>query len=70
MNILDEIRAELRKNVDRKYREGSVNFFKEKIRCYGVRTPITRKIANKYFQKINDNKGEFFCSKYMKNNFT
>jgi 3-methyladenine DNA glycosylase AlkD len=61
MNILDEIRAELRKNVDRKYREGSVNFFKEKIRCYGVRTPITRKIANKYFQKIKHlNKREIF----------
>jgi len=72
MNVLENIRAELKRNVDKEYREGSINFFKEKIKCYGVRAPTTRKIAKRYFQEIKDlNKKEIFqlCEKLLKTNY-
>jgi len=60
-NILKEIRQELKANVEEKYRRNNQRYFKEKISCYGVRTPIVRKIAKKYFKKIRYlNKKEIF----------
>lgn len=52
MKIIESIRKELKGNIDKEYREGSINFFKEKIILYGVRTPIVRKIAKKYFKEV------------------
>ena len=46
--ILLEIRRELKKNIDPAYREGEIRFFKEPIKTYGVRTPITREISRQY----------------------
>lgn len=50
--ILKEIDKELAKSIDLKYKEGAINFFKEPIKLKGVKTPIVRKIAGAYFQKI------------------
>jgi 3-methyladenine DNA glycosylase AlkD len=40
-NIIDNIRKELRKNIDEKTQATSQNFFKEKIKFYGVKVPAT-----------------------------
>jgi 3-methyladenine DNA glycosylase AlkD len=50
--ILIEIRKELKLKAEKKNREGAQSFFKEKIYCYGVKTPIVRKIAKEYFKEI------------------
>ncbi len=50
--ILD-IRHELQKNIDIKYKSDSYNFFKEEINPLGVRAPIVKKISAKYFSKIS-----------------
>lgn len=49
--ITKNIRQELKSQVDLVYKKGCENFFIEKIVCYGVRTPIVRKIAQRYFNK-------------------
>ncbi|MFH1142197.1 MAG: DNA alkylation repair protein [Candidatus Uhrbacteria bacterium] len=61
MNIIADIRQELKGQVDVLYRDGAVRFFNEPIECYGVRTPIVRKIANRYWQEIKgDDKKQVF----------
>ena len=71
--IINEIRKELKKNIDQKYKEGSVRYFKEEIRVYGVRTPVLRKIAQRYFNfKIKGkSKEEVFklCEEFLKSNY-
>jgi len=54
MNLISEIRKELKANVDIPYRNGAVRFFKEPIQCYGVRTPLVRQIAQRFWSKIKD----------------
>ena len=49
--ITNNIRQELKSQIDKEYKKGCENFFIEKITCYGVRTPIVRKIAQKYFKE-------------------
>ena len=59
--IILSIKKDLKANIDKSYKIGNENFFKEKITCYGVRTPIVRKIAKKYSKEIkNLNKKELF----------
>jgi 3-methyladenine DNA glycosylase AlkD len=48
---LAALRNELKANVEQPYKKGATNFFKEPIKPYGVRTPIVRKIARKYFPR-------------------
>ncbi|MDA3814932.1 MAG: DNA alkylation repair protein, partial [Patescibacteria group bacterium] len=50
--ITSSVRKDLKANIDKEYKIGSKRFFKEKITCYGVRTPIVRKIAKKYSKEI------------------
>jgi len=72
INILKEVRQELKANIEEKYRDNNQKYFKEKISCYGVRTPIVRKIAKKYFKKIRHlNKKEIFAlsEKLFKNQY-
>ncbi len=62
-SILEKIRKELKANVDIKYKNGLKNFFKkhEKINPIGVRAPINKKIASKYYNEIKDkSKKEIF----------
>lgn len=51
--ILKEIRFDLKKEVDKKYRKDNEKYFKEKIAQYGVRTPYVRTVASKYFKVIS-----------------
>lgn len=52
-NILDKIRTELKHNIDEKTQATSQNFFKEKIKFYGVRIPTVNKISKEYFKQID-----------------
>ena len=70
--ILNKIRKELKDNIDLKYKEGSINFFKEKIKIYGVRSKIVRNISNKYFKEIKQlDKKEILdlCEELLKTNY-
>ncbi len=60
-NIIEKIRIELKKNIDEKTLKTSQNFFKEKIKFYGVRVPIVNKISKEYFKLIDyKSKSEIF----------
>jgi 3-methyladenine DNA glycosylase AlkD len=60
-NILDKIRIELRKNSDEQTQTSSQKFFKEKIKCYGVKNPTVNGISKEYYKLINrKTKGEIF----------
>ena len=51
-NIIDKIRIELRENIDEKTQMTSQNFFKEKIKFYGVTVPKVNDISKEYFKLI------------------
>ncbi len=50
--VVLEIRKDLKASVDPKYKEGSIKYFKEKIKPYGVRFSDVRKITRKYFNLL------------------
>ncbi|MBN2486720.1 MAG: DNA alkylation repair protein [Bacteroidales bacterium] len=52
-NIVDNIRIELRKNTDEKAQTTSQKYFKEKIKCYGIKVPVVNKISKEYFRLID-----------------
>jgi len=51
--VVDKVRAELKKNIDKKYYKTSLGFFKENdvLKMHGVRYPVVRVIANKHFKE-------------------
>lgn len=51
--IISEIRKDLEQNADKEARESSNRFFKEAIKCYGMKTPVARKIAKDYYKKVS-----------------
>ena len=60
-SIIDKIRQELEENIDEKTQRTSQNFFKEKIKFYGVKTATVNKIGKKYFKSIKERtKNEIF----------
>jgi len=60
-NIIHVIRQELENNSDEKTQLSSLHFFKEKIRLYGVKTPIVSRIAKDVFKEVkNKSKKEIF----------
>jgi len=68
-NILAELHRELKNNVDTKYRKDSFGFFKEEVKCLGVRSKVTDALAKKYFFEIKDlGKKEIFslCEELLK----
>src|SRR3989339_903374 len=72
IDILKEIRFDLSHNIDEKYKKNNQRYFKEKINCYGVKTPLVRKIAKKYFPKIKflEKKEIFnFCEELFKTDY-
>lgn len=76
-NVINKIRQELKKNADEKTKKSGKNFFKEKIKLYGVKTAIVSNIGKQYFKNIqNEKKAEIFglCEKlwqsgYMEESF-
>lgn len=53
-DVLKKIRRELRERADEKVRIGGMHYFKEPVKLYGVKTPVTTKIARDYFKGIKD----------------
>lgn len=51
-NIISIVREELEKNVDEKTLTTGQNFFKEKIRLYGVRTQAVTQISRLVFRQV------------------
>lgn len=71
-NLIKQIQKELTKNADKHYKISTNKFFKEPIQLYGVKTPVVRKIANKYYKDIKHlSKNEIFdlAEALYKNNF-
>ncbi len=72
MTIASQIDQELKKHVNPKNKEGSKKFFKEKVKVFGVGSPITKKIAQKYWLEIKTNsKLEIFkyCEQLLKTGY-
>lgn len=60
-NIIEKIREELNDNIDEKTKATSQNFFKEKIKFYGVKVPTVNKISKRFFKHIDSKtKSEIF----------
>lgn len=72
MKIIQKIRKELKKNIDLKFKNGAINFFKEPIKVYGVRSGVVHKIASEYFPQVRTlNKKQFFalCEEMLKSDY-
>lgn len=52
-NTIEKLRKELKKNIDEKTKATSQNFFKEKIKAYGVKVPVVQKLSKEFFKEIN-----------------
>ncbi len=60
-SILSKIRSELQNNIDEKTQATSQNFFKEKIKCYGIKVPAVNKLSQEYFKLVRSKtKSEIF----------
>lgn len=61
-NIIKKIREELKNNIDDKTLNTSQNFFKEKIKFYGVKVPSVNRISRDFFKLIaSESKTEIFA---------
>ncbi|MDQ1284317.1 MAG: hypothetical protein QG620_665 [Patescibacteria group bacterium] len=70
--IISLIRRELRKNGDVKLRESEQRFFKEKVKCYGIRSAMVVAIGKKYFQEVKNSgkKNVFaFCGELWRSGY-
>lgn len=70
--IVKDLRAELAKSSDEKTRNISQHFFKEEVKCYGVKTALAGNIAKKYWNIIkNKDKKEIFaiCEELFKTDY-
>lgn len=75
--IIRSVRKELKGNADEKTKSSFQRFFREKVKCYGVKTGIVGKIAEKYWKEIkNEDKNiifelceELFSSDYSEEAF-
>jgi 3-methyladenine DNA glycosylase AlkD len=60
-SIIDKIQTALKKEMDEKTRASGQNFFKEKIKSYGVKVPTVIRIGKEYFKHIDfKTKSEIF----------
>jgi len=72
-DILTQIRQDLQSNADSQTRKNFQHFFKEQVKCYGVKVPIVGKIAKKYWNqvKILDKQTIFtLCEELYRSDYT
>ena len=50
--IIEEIRIELKNNADKTIQKASLRFFKEEIKCYGIKSINVEKIGKLFFKEI------------------
>lgn len=53
-HMISEIRKQLKNSGDEKTKATGQNFFKEKIKCYGVRTAVITKISKENYSLLKD----------------
>jgi 3-methyladenine DNA glycosylase AlkD len=59
--IIEQVRVDLKANVDEKTRNGAKHFFKEAIKVYGVKTAAVEKIAKAHWKQVKGlGKSEIF----------
>jgi 3-methyladenine DNA glycosylase AlkD len=71
-SIIAKIRQNLQRLSDSQTREMSQNFFKEKIKFYGVKTALVTKISKEHYKNIkNKTKAEIFdlCEKFWESGY-
>ena len=71
-NIISRIREDLALSVDEKTKASSSRFFKEEVRCYGVKSALVGKIAKNYFNEIeSENKKKIFslCEELFRSDY-
>lgn len=60
-DLISSLRLELNDNSDEQIRKSSQHFFKEKIKCYGIKSATVGKIAKEHFKILkNLSKNEIF----------
>ena len=52
--IISDIRKQLKNSGDEKTRGTSQRFFKEKIKCYGVKTAVVKRISREYYTRLKN----------------
>ena len=69
--ILEQIRKELRKNSSAERRAKAQRWHKEKVKGYGVRTPVVRQISRKFFVFLPEDKHEVFklCEELLRSGY-
>ncbi len=75
--ILERLRQELKDSVDAKTQSTAQNFFKEKIKSYGVKVPTVNKISKEFFNELKGKSkpeifelcNELWLSGYMEESF-
>lgn len=71
-DIITRIRNDLVLNADEKTKNSSSRFFKEEVKCYGVKTALVGKTAKDYFKEIkSESKEEIFafCEELLKSDY-
>jgi len=51
-STIQKVRKALKENIDNKTQKSFQRFFKEEVKCHGVKTATVRKIANKFWKEI------------------
>jgi 3-methyladenine DNA glycosylase AlkD len=72
-DIIRKIRKDLKHDADEKTQKTFQRFFKEKVKCYGVKTSNVRKIANNHWKEVSefDKKTVFeLCEAVFRSNYT
>jgi len=70
MKLISQIRKALKANIDLEYKKGATRYFKEEVKVYGVRTPIVRQIAKKYFPEFNKEKIFDLCEELLSSGYS
>jgi 3-methyladenine DNA glycosylase AlkD len=71
-SVIEQIREELKSNIDDKTKSTSQNFFKEKIKYHGVKVPVVNRISKEFFEQIDfKTKSEIFdlCESLWKSGY-
>ncbi len=71
--LVASIRSDLRAASDAKTRDSFQRFFKEPVKCHGVKTGLVGKIAKKYWQEVKGkSKAEIFelCEELFRSDYT
>jgi 3-methyladenine DNA glycosylase AlkD len=70
--IIEHIRQELKASADPEIRKTSQRFFKDEIKCYGIRTATVMAIAKKYWKEIQGRPRHeifFLCEELYKSGY-